>query len=101
MKRYLTIPLIGLLLAGCTTHMEPGQAFICETRTLGVDLSIPVPFADGVNIANIRIGWIENKIYSGNSVKLKSNSTHQDLSLLTGSGSIIRYFEVGYDEPSK
>ena len=76
--------------------MTPGQAFISETRVLGLDLSIPLPFVEGVNLANIRLGWVENKIYSGNGVTLQSNSTHKDINLLTGSGSVIRYFDVSY-----
>jgi hypothetical protein len=98
--RILTIVGLALLFAGCTSHMQPGQAFISETRTLGLDLSIPVPFAEGVSIANIRVGWIENKIYSGNGVKVTSDSKHKDISLLTGTGSVERIFHVGY-EPSE
>lgn len=102
MKLHLTIPFVLLLLSGCATaQLSDGQAFIAETRTLGLDLSIPVPFAEGVNIANIRVGWIENKIYSGNNVKLKSNSNHSNISLLTGSGNVTRYFEIGYEEKPK
>lgn len=98
MKKSLLYSLIPLLLTitGCASQMTPGQAFITETRVLGVDLSIPIPFAEGVNLANIRLGWVENKIYSGNGVTLRSDSTHQDINLLTGSGSVIRYFDVSY-----
>jgi hypothetical protein len=98
--RILTIVGLTLLFSGCTAHMKHGQAFISETRTLGLDISVPVPFAEGVSIANVRVGWVENKIYSGNGVKLTSDSKHKDISLLTGQGTVERIFHVG-PEPTE
>lgn len=81
--------------AGCAVNMDPGQASINEVRTVGLDLSIPVPGVETVNIANVRMGWIEVKSYNGNKVPLRSNSKHTDINLLTGSGNVERIFEVG------
>jgi hypothetical protein len=103
MKTRIIIPLLlTTLLAGCATaKLRPGQCRIAETRVTGIDLSIPLPFAEGVNIANIRVGYIEHKSFEGNKVNFKSNSAHKDISLLTGSGSIDRLFEVSYSSDKK
>ena len=95
-RLFFILLLVPLFFTGCAHKLLEGQALIDETRVLGVDLSVPVPFAQGVNVVNIRFGWIENKLYMGNKVKLRSDSLHENLDFFRGTGTIHRIFEVGY-----
>lgn len=95
-KLSLLAVLLPLMAAGCVHRYEDGQSFVCETRVMGLDASVPLPFAGGMNVVNIRFGWIENKIYAGNKVTMRSESLHKDISLLKGTGSIYRILEVDY-----
>ena len=49
-----------LILAGCA-NIRKGEIKDLECRVLGLDASIPIPFAKGVNIMNVRLGWVETK----------------------------------------
>ena len=60
MKKILEwiIILFLLCISGCIS-LRKGEAKDIETRVLGIDASIPIPFAQSVNIMNIRLGWVE------------------------------------------
>ncbi len=58
MKYLMLMSLI--LLSGCAS-IHKGEVRDIECRVLGIDASIPIPFAKGVNIMNIRLGWVETK----------------------------------------
>lgn len=96
MLRWIGSGLVFLLFAGCTNvvELQRGQCMVNETQVEGVDLSIPVPFVEGVYLLNLRFGLIQNKLFKGNGVVYESTSDFDDLSLLQGKGSIKRTLKV-------
>jgi hypothetical protein len=97
--------LIGCIamLCGCThlAELEEGQAVVSETQVEGIDLSIPIPFVENVNILQLRFGFIQHKIYKGHNVPYYSDSKYEDISLIKGMGSITRILSIGHEEPPK
>ena len=93
MKKIILITsLIGSLLTGCVSY-KPGEGKIIENRTLGLDLSLPVPMSGGYNIINCRIGWIETKYTHSYKAEVFSNSD-QEFNIWEGSGNIKREFGI-------
>lgn len=95
MKKILL--LISVVISGCTTvsELKKGQAVVIENQVEGIDISIPIPFADNVNIFSFRFGFIQNKLFKGNDVKYISNSNYKDISLIKGQGSVTRELKIG------
>ena len=56
--------LIPVMLFGCAPLREFEHRDI-DSRVLGIDASIPIPFAQGANLMNIRMGWIETTYSHG------------------------------------
>lgn len=88
-----------LCFCGClhVPDLKKGQAFIHETQVEGIDISIPIPMLENVNIVNLRFGFIQHKSYKGYNVKYTSGSEYKDISIITGTGTINRLFEVDYE----
>jgi len=79
MKKMIEVPFILLLVilfAGCAS-LRKGECRDVECRVLGVDASIPIPFAKGVNIMNIRLGWVETKYVHGYDTSYKSEAKQE------------------------
>ncbi len=74
--RILITVLMLVLLSGCAT-LRKGEIRDIECRVLGIDASIPIPFAKGVNIMNIRMGWVETRYIHGYDSMYKSNVTQK------------------------
>ena len=90
--------LVALLTAqGCTSvpKLTDGQAVVNETQVEGIDLSIPIPGLDNVNVVQLRFGFIQNKLYKGNNVPYYSDSDYEDISIIKGMGTVKRTLKVG------
>lgn len=64
MRQWILLLSLGLLCSGCAS-IRKGECRDIECRVLGLDASVPVPFAKGVNIMNVRLGWVESKYIHG------------------------------------
>ncbi len=89
----IVMVMLVLMLTGCTA-LRQGEARDIECRVLGLDASIPVPFAQNVNVVNVRLGWIETKY--GHTYKSKITShVKQSITYL---GSVDRESFTGTDK---
>ena len=88
---YMLIPI--MFITGCVSNLKEGQAVAVETRTVGLDLSVPVPFTH-YNLANIKVGWVEQKTIMTNKVGVKSDSEMLNMALIKGEGTIKRKLEL-------
>ena len=53
--------MVLLVFASSCASLRQGECRDVECRVLGLDASIPIPFAKGVNIMNVRLGWVESR----------------------------------------
>jgi len=89
-KIFILFGLVSILCGGCA----PMRMYECrdiECRVLGIDASIPIPFAQSVNIMNIRLGWVETKYFHGYKVRSFSDVTQR----ITYFGDVHRVTEIG------
>ena len=86
MKKIFAICL--LLLTGCA-ELRKGEVRDVQCRVLGLDASIPVPFAQSINVVNIRIGWVDTDYLHSYKVK-KTSSAVQEIKYL---GSAERHYD--------
>ena len=98
--------ILALMLTGCVSvkDLKNGQAYVHETQVEGIDLSIPIPFAENVDVVKLRFGFIQHKSYKGYHVPYHSDSAYKDISIIKGMGSVTRSLDVGIiqdDESSK
>ena len=96
--------LLGMALlggGGCThvADLKDGQCVVSETQVEGIDLSIPIPLMQNVNLLQLRFGFIQHKLYKGCNVPYYSDSAYRDISLINGAGTISRILSIGYDLP--
>ena len=65
--------MLVLTLTGCAS-LRQGEGRDVECRVLGLDASVPIPFAKGVNIMNVRLGWVETRYTHTYKVKFVSDA---------------------------
>ena len=85
-----------ILLTGCVSKLQDGQSISDTGTVLGMHLDIPIPFAQNVSIATIKIGYINNNFHMGNNARMISVINHKDIELLKGKGTVEKLFAVGY-----
>lgn len=93
--KILVIFLICILLVGCET-LRKGEHRDIDCRVLGLDASVPIPFANNVNILNIRLGWVETT-YSHGYKTIKYSVVNHDINYLGASERIV-YFGLGEEK---
>lgn len=88
MKKILIL-IIPILMTGCA-ELKQGEVRDIQCRVLGIDASIPVPFAQSVNVVNIRLGWIDTDYLHSYKVK-KHSSAEQTVEYLGSAKRIYDY----------
>lgn len=88
MKKIVLI-LSTIFITSCA-ELRQGEVRDCQCRVLGIDASVPIPFAQGFNFMNVRLGWVETDYIHSYKVK-KYVNVKQEVNHL---GSVER--EYGY-----
>ena len=87
--------IFALMLTGCVSLRE-GEAVAVDSTVLGMDLSVPVPGAEGaVNIINLKFGYIDTRVSHSYKKDVEITSEHKDIELLKGKGSVKRKLVIG------
>lgn len=87
-----------LLMSGCA-QLRVGEVRDVQCRVLGLDASIPIPFAQSVNIMNVRLGWVETDYLHSYKVR-RYSSAEQQIEWMGNAKRIYDYRMMKDDEHS-
>lgn len=68
---------ILIFLSGCA-NLHKGEIINVQSRVLGIDMSVPVPFAQGVSLISLKLGYIDSGYKHSRDVKT-DRSVEQNL----------------------